>query len=130
MEKKIGMLWKNYGKAMEFLFWGSVRTLNLEEKKDKLHTWGVRFSVQSLCQIFESAIFWVEIFYYDLVYQRAHNSTFSEGDNSMWQHYQLGAYVGLSSVRILTYFPLAILTCQCSFANALIFFYITKVKLI
>ena len=25
--KKIGMLWKNYGKAMEFLFWGSVRTL-------------------------------------------------------------------------------------------------------
>ena len=21
------MLWKNYGKAMEFLFWGSVRTL-------------------------------------------------------------------------------------------------------
>ena len=27
--KKIGMLWKNYGKAMEFLFWGSVRTLNV-----------------------------------------------------------------------------------------------------
>ena len=27
--KKIGMLWKNYGKAMEFLFWGSVRTLNM-----------------------------------------------------------------------------------------------------
>ena len=27
--KKIGMLWKNYGKAMEFLFWGSVRTLFL-----------------------------------------------------------------------------------------------------
>ena len=26
--KKIGMLWKNYGKAMEFLFWGSVRTLH------------------------------------------------------------------------------------------------------
>ena len=26
--KKIGMLWKNYGKAMEFLFWGSVRTLS------------------------------------------------------------------------------------------------------
>ena len=26
--KKIGMLWKNYGKAMEFLFWGSVRTLD------------------------------------------------------------------------------------------------------
>ena len=25
--KKIGMLWNNYGKAMEFLFWGSVRTL-------------------------------------------------------------------------------------------------------
>ena len=25
--KKIRMLWKNYGKAMEFLFWGSVRTL-------------------------------------------------------------------------------------------------------
>ena len=25
--KKIGMLWKNYGKAMEFFFWGSVRTL-------------------------------------------------------------------------------------------------------
>ena len=23
------MLWKNYGKAMEFLFWGSVRTLVL-----------------------------------------------------------------------------------------------------
>ena len=21
------MLWKNYGKAMEFLFWGSVQTL-------------------------------------------------------------------------------------------------------
>ena len=21
-------LWKNYGKAMEFLFWGSVRTLS------------------------------------------------------------------------------------------------------
>ena len=28
--KKIGMLWKNYGKAMEFLFWGSVRTLSKE----------------------------------------------------------------------------------------------------
>ena len=27
MEKN-GMLWKNYGKAMEFLFWRSVRTLN------------------------------------------------------------------------------------------------------
>ena len=27
--KKIGMLWKNYGKAMEFLFLGSVRTLYL-----------------------------------------------------------------------------------------------------
>ena len=26
--KKIGMLWKNYGKDMEFLFWGSVRTLH------------------------------------------------------------------------------------------------------
>ena len=28
--KKIGMLWKNYGKAMEFVFWGSVRTLHLD----------------------------------------------------------------------------------------------------
>ena len=28
--EKIGMLWKNYGKAMEFLFWGSVRTLKNE----------------------------------------------------------------------------------------------------
>ena len=25
--KKIGLLWENYGKAMEFTFWGSVRTL-------------------------------------------------------------------------------------------------------
>ena len=30
--KKIGMLWKNYGKAMEFLFWGSVRTLLFASK--------------------------------------------------------------------------------------------------
>ena len=27
------MLWKNYGKAMEFLFWGSVRTLELFAKE-------------------------------------------------------------------------------------------------
>ena len=32
--KKIGMLWKNYGKAMEFLFWGSVRTLGLAIRRD------------------------------------------------------------------------------------------------
>ena len=31
--KKIGMLWKNYGKAMEFLFLGSVRTLILKNEK-------------------------------------------------------------------------------------------------
>ena len=27
--KKIGMLWKNYEKVMEFVFLGSVRTLNI-----------------------------------------------------------------------------------------------------
>ena len=32
--KKIGMLWKNYGKAMEFLFWGSVRTLYIYRDLD------------------------------------------------------------------------------------------------
>ena len=36
--KKIGMLWKNYGKAMEFLFWGSVRTLH-------------SFETQRLCKL-------------------------------------------------------------------------------
>ena len=32
--KKIGMLWKNYGKAIEFLFWGSVRTLYVIKDKE------------------------------------------------------------------------------------------------
>ena len=37
------MLWKNYGKAMEFLFWGSVRTLGVMDPN--------RFKNAALCFI-------------------------------------------------------------------------------
>ena len=43
--KKIGMLWKNYGKAMEFLFWASVRTL-LRETSNYATTRLKRFLVR------------------------------------------------------------------------------------
>ena len=69
--KKIGMLWKNYGKAMEFLFLGSVRTLililelrsNLSTQQGMRSVLRVHLKWRQKCDLLNNSLFctrWVQ----------------------------------------------------------------------